>query len=752
MRRILTTLILFFVAGAAGAQTAGLRGFVTDAASETALQGATVVLEGDVLLGQATDGDGFFAITRVPPGAYTLRITFIGYRAYEAPIRLAAGEVRSVSVELEQAPEELEEAVVVADRASGIAAVAAGLETIRPADVDRVPVPGVSGDLAAYLQTVPGVVLPGDRGGQFHIRGGAPDQNQVLLDGVPVYAPLHVLSFFSAFPEEVIDGADLYTAGYGAAYGERMSSVLDVTARNGNKQNVAGAAAIAPFLSGIRLEGPLVSRRASFIFSGRRSLVEELTPDLFGQRMEYRFGDVFGKVHTLLGRRHSLSVTGLHTFDQGDLSATQKTFIGDALATEETDSTRIAWDNTVAGLSYRLLPGRIPLQLEATAGYSASSQEFGPGEMPERSTDIESIDTRLDATLFTGLGEIQFGGLFRSTQLGYRLDGQFEEVPNVNESTVSETSGYLQLKLGGSTASLTPGVRLYSVSDAGSVFEPRVRGAWRVAPGHELNASWGIYHQAIVGLNDQRDLGNVFTAWTRVPAGSPLPEAMHAVLGWSGLLPNGLQLALEGYYKAYESLQVPIFSAFPRFTTRLEQADGTALGADVRLAFSGVEFVRESELSGRVSYSLGKVTYETASGGEYAPAHDRRHFVQGVLTGTRGEVSVTVQGVYGSGLPFTPSAGFDKWYLFTPDVDVAQETGIDRVLYAERNSARQPVYARMDVFIERRVEKGRYVGTLRAGAINVFNRNNLFYFDLFTFRRVDQLPVVPSVGMKLELR
>jgi hypothetical protein len=206
-----------------------------------------------------------------------------------------------------------------------------------------------------------------------------------------------------------------------------------------------------------------------------------------------------------------------------------------------------------------------------------------------------------------------------------------------------------------------------------------------VTANHSVSASWGLFHQAIVGLNDERDIGNVFTAWTPVKAGSDLPGAMHAILGWSGSFP-GFRLAIEGYYKDYSSLQVPIFSPFPRFTTRLESADGLAYGQ------------------------------------------------------------------YGSGLPFTPSAGFDEWYLFTPDVDVTSEAGIDRILYAERNSARQPTYARVDVFIQRKIERGRYVGTLRAGAINVFNRDNLFYFDLFTFKRVDQLPVVPSVGMKLELR
>ncbi|MBO6574073.1 MAG: TonB-dependent receptor [Rhodothermales bacterium] len=753
MRRLLIVLLLFSCVTGAAAQTATVRGFVTDAESETALQGATVVLErAGALLGEATDGDGFFTLRRVPIGSYTLRVSFVGYQTREETISVTAGELRDLSIALEPATGELEEALVVAEVESGIAAVAAGLETIRPSDVDRIPVPGVSGDLAAYLQTVPGVVLPGDRGGHFHVRGGAPDQNQVLLDGIPVYNPLHVLSMFSAFPEEVIDGADFYTGGYHAAYGERMSSVLDVTARNGNKQDFAGAAALAPFLSGLRLEGPLLTRRASFLLSGRRSLVEELTPDFFGQRMAYRFGDVFGKVHALLGRQHRLSITGLHTFDRGDLAATEKTFLGDALATPDTDSTRIAWTNTVFGARYEYFPGFMPAQFTLSGGLSSSTQEFGPAEQLERESSIESLDLKADLVYFLSGGEVALGGLFRATDTAYFMDGQFDDVPNRGSAALEEIAAYLSVEARAGLLTLTPGLRWYSVPDLSqSVFEPRLRVAASVADGHEVSASWGLFHQALIGLNDQRDLGNVFTAWMPVD-GESLPQSMHAVLGWSGTLPAGVRLAVEGYFKDYADLRIPIFSAFPRFNTRLESADGQAYGADVRLEFTGQEFVRESQIGGRVSYSLGKVEYTTDSGAVFPPGHDRRHLAQGVITVSKGEVSLSVQAQYGSGLPFTPSAGFDKWYLFTPDVDVAWEAGEDRLLYAERNSARQPTYGRADVFIQRRIERGRYVGTLRAGALNVFNRSNLFYFDLYTYRRVDQLPVVPSVGMKLELR
>ena len=176
-----------------------------------------------------------------------------------------------------------------------------------------------------------------------------------------------------------------------------------------------------------------------------------------------------------------------------------------------------------------------------------------------------------------------------------------------------------------------------------------------------------------------------------------------------------------------------------------------AYGADVRLSFEKHPFVLRSLLDGSLSYTWSNVEYE-AGPYTYHPAHDRRHQVNAVVRAQRGEVGLTAQWQFGSGLPFTESGGFDKWYLLTPDVDVASEKGIDRIVYAEPFGGRQPTYARLDLWLERRVERGRYVGTLRAGALNLFNRANLFYYDLFTFSRVDQLPFIPSVGFKVGLR
>lgn len=759
-RRLAATLLALFFTGQALAQTGTIRGFVTEARSEGPLQGANVALQlaGGETRGAVTDGDGYFRIGAVPAGEQRLVVTFIGFLSYDGQVQIPDGGTLTLRIALAESEEVLGEVVIEADRGSGVAAVTAGLETIRPRDVARVPVHGASGDLAAYVQSVPGVVLPGDRGGRFHIRGGSDDQNLVLVEGVPVYGAFHILSLYSAFPDEVIDRADFYTAGFGAKYGERLSSVLDVRTRNGNKQAFGGSASLSPFLSGVRLEGPLVPGRASVLLSARRSLVGDLMPSVLGQNMPYRFGDGFGKVHAFLGSGHSVSVFGLVTDDEGQIAGTQYTFDGQLVRVPATDSLDLRWDNRVIGGTYRLEPGwGQPVRAEFTVGHSRWRSYFGPTGSEARQTGLESLDIRLDLGFVVSGVDVRLGTLRRSTDVTYRLEDAFRDDADTYDRNLVERSDYVEADIPVSWLGLEirPGVRAYGVADDPVIWEPRVR-AIQTLPGmsgtHRLSAAWGRMHQSLVGLVDERDVGNPFAVWTLTDSDGPVPRATHTVIGWNAAPLKDLQLAVEVFEKRFSNLQVPVFSVFPTFTTALQTADGNARGVDVRVSFENIPGPYRARLGGWVSYALTEVEYETAGGQVYPPAHDRRHSVQGVIEATRNDLAFLAQVQVGSGLPYTPSSGFDSWYLMTPEVDVSSDPGRERVLYAAQNSERLPMYARLDLWIERRIDRGRSVITLRAGGTNVFNRANLFYFDLFTYRRVDQLPFMPSVGVRLEFR
>src|SRR5690606_32716551 len=135
--------------------------------------------------------------------------------------------------------------------------VAMSVTKATPKDIKQIPTIGGTADLAQYLQVVPGVIFTGDQGGQLYIRGGSPVQNKVLLDGMTIYNPFHSIGLFSVFDTELIRNADIYTGGFGAEHGGRISSVMDITMRDGNKRRFAGKVGASTFAANVLLEGPI---------------------------------------------------------------------------------------------------------------------------------------------------------------------------------------------------------------------------------------------------------------------------------------------------------------------------------------------------------------------------------------------------------------------------------------------------------------------------------------------------------------
>ncbi len=752
-------LMLPISAGDATAQTATVRGTVRDSLTRRPLQSASVVLmrDGAALYGTATDGDGFFVLPRVAFGDYELHVTFVGYEAHQRMLAVSDVAPTFVRVALEASEGMMDEVVVEGEAETGVAVVRAGLHVVRPKDIQRVPILGASGDLAALLQTMPGFAAQGDRGGQVFIRGGSTDQNLALLDGMPIYQPFHVVSFFSVFPEEIVDHANVYTGSFGAAYSTRLSSVLDVEMRNGNKERLAGSASIAPFLSGLRLEGPLVKDRVSFVGSARRSLVEELTPNLYGQRLPYRFSDQFAKLHALIGTSHGFSATVLRTSDRGDIAGSLTDFEGDFVpeSPEASEDRETSWSNSVVGGRYTFRPHDLPLLLELRASKSQAENGIGPSADSDRTATIESRDIGIEATISSSFGEVKTGALWRESEMEFRLGGQFQDLSEGRLST-TEVSAFAESVLNRTDEGLdiNPGVSVYVLPDRNEFrLEPRLRLAWRIRAvrgQHSLHVGAGRYHQLVTGLSDERDVGNVFTVWVPTADSLALPEAWHLMVGWNARLSVGVALSLEGYHKSFSNLSVPVFTPFPSFTTSLQSADGTARGVEMRLEADPRPFIGGSTFSGYLGYSISNVEYRTQQF-SYHPAHHRRHQATAVVRVERSGVGVSVQWQFGSGFPFTRSAGFDVWQHLTPNSDVAQDPGTARVLYLDPFGGRQPNYERIDIWLDKTVDLQRVRATVRAGVLNVLNRDNLFYFDLFTLRRVDQMPIVPSVAFRIDL-
>lgn len=743
----------FFLGGllpAAQAQTATVRGFVTSASDGQPMPLVNVTLRSTAgtVYGAATDNDGFYAVSRVPAGRYLLTATFLGFIAHADTLDLVAGQILNCSIALREQATELGEVVVETDQETeGAANVTAGLQTVRPADIELIPAPDISADLVNYLTVLPGIISQGDRGGQLFIRGGEPTQNLVLLDGMLVYQPFHVVGFFSAFPSEIIQSADVYAGGYGGRYGGRLSSVIDVLARTGNKQRFSGAVSAAPFVSAVRLEGPLVPGKVSVMASVRESVIAQGAERLIDTALPFRFGDRFGKLHATLTDGLQFSLSGLQTHDEGRLGLDP---LGDNLPQD-----KVTWQNEAVGARLLFLPASLPVFAEFLASYSALENTFGPEALAVRATTVERYSFAANLSHYLGNTDFHWGLFLNSSALSSDLGGRFQNVA-VRDEFVTEAGFYVEPEISLKGARIQPGLRLQTFPSQGRTFlEPRLRVVWNTGV-HRFSMAGGFYHQQVVGLNDRRDAGDIFTAWTAAPLGV-VPEALHLIAGWNVKPLPGLQCSLEGFYKQLSDLLVPEWTAFPRFTTNLQSASGMVLGTDVRVE------AEAGPLSLVTSYGYAQVEYESPIealrlefGDErtvFSPPHDRRHQVN-VVGGLRlGAFDLSVRWQFGSGLPYNQSIGFDEFILLDSLVNVLEEPGVSRVLYRRPYTGRLPAYHRLDVSLDRAFRLTPLItATAQAGVLNAYDRRNLFYLDLFTLRRIDQLPLLPTFGLKLEFQ
>ncbi|MDZ7718456.1 MAG: TonB-dependent receptor [Balneolaceae bacterium] len=284
-------ILIFAIPSELYSQSVTVRGIITDASNGQTIVGANVLLlnqENEQVKGTVTDRNGLYRLQNIRPGEYQIRISYVGYLTSLDTLQIESGdETITYSVPMRVDNAQLDELVVSVE--SEAANITGGHQRVSAVDLTRVVTPAGSGDMASYLQALPGVVSAGDRGGQLFVRGGTPSENLVLIDGLTIYQPFHIVGFFSAFPENLLANADFYAGGFSPKYSGRISSVLDVQMRDGDVSNLNSNVSISPFLAEIQMEGPLgEGGNASWIASVRSSQIER-TSDLFLEKLN-RFG------------------------------------------------------------------------------------------------------------------------------------------------------------------------------------------------------------------------------------------------------------------------------------------------------------------------------------------------------------------------------------------------------------------------------------------------------------------------------
>ena len=771
--RVIFTFLFFFLTCIASiAQNDNsIKGFVYEESTGEPMMFTNVYLKGTTF-GGSTNENGYFNINRIPDGRYTLLITSVGYDTISEVFHLSKGQSINRKYYLKETSQKLETVTITADKLEARTETKTSVITVTPKTITKIPSVGGQADFAQYLQVVPGVIFTGDQGGQLYIRGGSPIQNKVLLDGMVVYNPCHSIGLFSVFDTDIIRNADVYTGGFGAEYSGRISSIMDISTRDGNKKRVSGKLGANCFGAKVMIEGPLKKAKSpddatiSFILSAKNSYLEQSSKYLYTYASEtglpFNYQDFYGKVSLNAPNGSKVNLFGFSFNDQVNNYMSLSDF---------------GWDSYGAGANFLVIPGKAPVMIEGTVAYSSYTSRMIEADSPDRYSNINGFNMGFDFSQFMGKNTLKYG----IEMLGYTTDYQTYSVYGHNrigsKLNSTEIGAYAKYKAVLGKFLLEPSFRLQfyaSLSDLSP--EPRLAVKYNATDRLRLKAAAGMYSQNFVAATSDRDVVNLFYGFLSGIDNMPetyngegiksnLQKANHFILGGEFDLSSNATMNIEGYWKDFVQLtninrnklypDTPENSQIPDLLKKdFTKETGDAYGFDVSLKYEDQHWYLWTV------YALGFVTREyekvVENGVEllqYAPHFDRRHNINVILTYTAGskrQWEFSGRWNFGTGFPFTQVQGFYEYYSFQDGInfDYTTTNGELGVLYGDLNAGRLPTYHRFDLDVKRKFYFTENI-MLEAdfSVTNVYNRNNVFYVNLVTSDIARQLPILPTFGL-----
>jgi hypothetical protein len=399
--------------------TAVISGRVRDAKTGEAVVGAAVYVD-QPRIGTTTDQFGFYSLT-LPRGPQSLNIKAMGIKDTRRKLMLYSSGMLNLAVQAEITS--LREVIISADKVANVKDVALGVEKISIATIKQVPAVFGEADVLKVILTLPGVKSVGEASTGFNVRGGATDQNLILLNDATIYNPTHFFGLFSAFNPEIVKNVELYKSSIPARFGGRLSSVLDVNGRDGNMKKIAGTAGLGLITSRINVEGPLVRDKSSFILGGRTTysnwLMNLLPDDASYKGSKVSFYDVNLMLTNKINDKNDLYFTGYLSSDASNLNT-------DTLFGYQNQNFSLKWKHTVNDKLVGILTTGIDKYT-----YNNHSQNEGVNSY-ELDFGIQQLNGKIDFSYFLNSRHtIDFG----LSTIRYRIDpGNFK--PKGSESLV----------------------------------------------------------------------------------------------------------------------------------------------------------------------------------------------------------------------------------------------------------------------------------------------------------------------------
>ncbi len=754
MRNLLCLVILILSSASLSAQKTDMgtvRGNIFDKESAQSVGFATVRIEG-ANLGTIADVNGFFSIPQVPPGEHRIVVSLTGYDTYTGDITVKRGEILFQNIYMTESGQKLDEITISGKKEQAKADVQISKLSVTPKQIRSLPSAGGQSDIAQYLTVLPGVIFTGDQGGQLYIRGGSPVQNRILLDGMTIYNPFHSIGFFSVFETELIRNVDVLTGGFNADYGGRISAIVDVKTREGNRKRLSGLVSASPFQAKAIIEGPLVPLRESggssisFVLTGKKALINQFDDKLYSYANDsvgipFDYEDFYGKISLLTGNGSKLNFFGFNYDDRVDYP------IAD-----------FRWSSSGGGTDFTLIPANSSTIINGIFTFSKYDSRIEESDRRPRRSGISGFYGGLNFTNFGRNSELEYG----IELTGFRTEFEFINFLGLTidqTENTTEISGYMRWKRKIGSLVIEPGLRMQYYQSLGeAVAEPRLGMKYNITDNLRFKAAGGIYSQNLLSTVNERDVVNLFVGFLSGPeetiyepnstvrADSRLQKALHGVAGFEVDVTRNIDINVEGYYKKFNQLialnrnkELP---QDPDFVTETGDAYGLDFSMKVELKRAYVW----------TAYSLGFVTRNDGLQ-EYPPVFDRRHnlnLVTSYQAGKKREWELGARWNFGSGFPFTQTQGFYTNFGYQDGIgtDVLGGNPDLGIVYADkRGGGRLPYYHRLDVSVKRMFRFSKYTNLeVTASATNVYDRPNIFYFDRVRYSRVNQLPILPSLS------
>ena len=557
LKAIFLLFSISFLSHITNAQHGTIRGFVYE--KET---GEPVIFTNVYLYktsyGSSTDINGYFVISKIPAGTYNMMITYMGFDTLQMEVNVKEDEIISKKLYLKKASYSLEQVEVTADREEARTETRTSVVKITPKQIKQIPAVGGQPDLAQYLQVLPGVVFTGDQGGQLYIRGGSPIQNKVLLDGMIIYNPFHSIGMFSVFETDILRNADIYTGGFGAEYGGRISSIMDITTRDGNKTRVSGKVGASTFGANLMVEGPIKKLKeggkgsSSFIFSAKNSYLEQSSKVFYKyideNGLPFNFTDLYGKISLNGANGSKVNFFGFSYNDQ----------VNNYKALSD-----YHWESYGGGTNFLIIPGGSSVLIEGRLAYSQYEISLEEEESPPRESSIDGFNMGFDFTYFFGKDEFKWG----IEILGFKTDYVFYNALGLKISQKQNTTElglYGKYKLTVGKLLIEPSFRLHYYASLSNLSpEPRLAMKFNATNKFRIKFAGGLYSQNLISAHSDRDVVNLFNGFISGPEGylefegeqvkHNLQKAEHAILGIEYDVARHITANVEGYFNERNS-------------------------------------------------------------------------------------------------------------------------------------------------------------------------------------------------------